>query len=126
PSPSENWIGIDFSRRPSASVLPFADSVTLPPLPIPPPSYLKSTTIVTLPFGRASFEAKVIPSTLRKLSTQVCCPSFRYRPEPPARPPCVTIIPFALLSGIFTSAVMVHDLLHIGGEAASGRPMVPG
>jgi hypothetical protein len=38
PSPSENWMGIVRSRRPSAIFAPFADIVILPPFPMPPPS----------------------------------------------------------------------------------------
>jgi hypothetical protein len=38
----------------------------------------------------------------------------------------VTIIPLAFWGGTSISAVMVHDLLDIGGDAPSGSATVPG
>ena len=44
--------------RPSATVLPSTLSVTVPPLPRPPPSYLKSTRMMCLPGASFSLPAK--------------------------------------------------------------------
>src|SRR5215471_15938154 len=48
-SSSENRARIVCSIRPSATCLPSTLSVPVPPFPMPPPSYLKSNSIVCLP-----------------------------------------------------------------------------
>src|SRR5262245_913225 len=67
PPPSENLMGIVLGNRPPAIFLPLAVNVIGPPLPMPPPSYLKSTTSVVLPFGNGLSAANVKRSTDRKL-----------------------------------------------------------
>ena len=52
---------------PEATSLPSTSSIAVPPLPMPGPSYLKSTTMVCLPGARLSWPATVVRWTPTRL-----------------------------------------------------------